>query len=54
MNARNGGQTVAQVRAEPRGGLFSIEFAIANYDRTRHLIDGRIKPDGIALNIKTS
>jgi 4,5-dihydroxyphthalate decarboxylase len=29
-----------------------LTLACWNYDRTRPLIDGRVKPDGIALDIK--
>jgi 4,5-dihydroxyphthalate decarboxylase len=32
---------------------FPLEFAVADYDRTRPLVDGRVKPEGIALNAST-
>jgi 4,5-dihydroxyphthalate decarboxylase len=34
--------------------LFPISLAMADYDRTRPLIDGRVKPEGIALQTNTS
>lgn len=35
-------------------GLHPVTLAVADYDRTRPLIDGRVKPDGIALKTNTS
>ena len=36
---------------EPRrqAGLVPLEIAIADYDRTRPILDGRVRPEGIAL-----
>jgi 4,5-dihydroxyphthalate decarboxylase len=31
--------------------LFPISMAVANYDRTRALLDGRVKPEGIDLDV---
>ena len=36
--------------ASPAQALRSIDIAFADYDRTRPLIDGRVKPQGIILN----
>ncbi|MGZ5865214.1 MAG: ABC transporter substrate-binding protein [Xanthobacteraceae bacterium] len=35
-------------------GLHPVTLAVADYDRTRPLIDGRVKPEGIALKTNTS
>jgi 4,5-dihydroxyphthalate decarboxylase len=35
-------------------GLYPVTLAVADYDRTRPLIDGRVKPEGIALTTNTS
>jgi 4,5-dihydroxyphthalate decarboxylase len=34
-------------------GLYPIEMVFADYDRTRPLVDGRVKPKGIALKAST-
>jgi 4,5-dihydroxyphthalate decarboxylase len=41
-------------KAEKAKTLFPIDLAFADYDRTRPLIDGRVKPKGIALKTNTS
>ena len=40
--------------AKRHNGLYPVTLAVADYDRTRPLIDGRVKPDGIALTTNTS
>ena len=40
-------------RGAARAGAYPIDLAIADYDRTRPIIDGRVKPEGIALNTET-
>jgi 4,5-dihydroxyphthalate decarboxylase len=47
MNAR-GDQQVLE-RAPKTTDLYPVSLALADYDRTRPLIDGRVKPEGIAL-----
>ncbi len=34
--------------------LYPIDLAVADYDRTRPIIDGRVKAEGLALNTETS
>jgi 4,5-dihydroxyphthalate decarboxylase len=41
-------------RPAASAGLYPIDLAVADYDRTRPIIDGRVKPDGIALNTETA
>jgi len=40
-------------QAHPRRELTPVAVAFADYDRTRPLIDGRVKADGLALKIDT-
>jgi 4,5-dihydroxyphthalate decarboxylase len=47
MNAR--GEQQLLERESQEKSLFPISLAIADYDRTRAVIDGRVKPEGIAL-----
>ncbi len=35
----------------PRTGLLPVSVALADYDRTRPIIDGRVKPEGIKLSV---
>ncbi|OGA95017.1 MAG: hypothetical protein A3G27_06035 [Betaproteobacteria bacterium RIFCSPLOWO2_12_FULL_66_14] len=50
MNAPANQQAVAEGEASASRELFPLDFAVADYDRTRPLLDGRVKPQGIALN----
>ena len=43
--------TVVERASARSDTLFLIDMAVADYDRTRAIIDGRIKPQGIALNV---
>jgi 4,5-dihydroxyphthalate decarboxylase len=52
MNAPDKAQAVLEHEA-PQEALFPLDFAVADYDRTRPLVDGRVKPEGIALNAST-
>jgi 4,5-dihydroxyphthalate decarboxylase len=38
----------------PSGADLALSLAIADYDRTLPIIDGRVKPEGIALKVTTS
>ena len=54
MNARDQDQPVIE-RDTVRGSqLFPIHMAVADYDRTRPILDGRVKPEGVDLTISTS
>lgn len=54
MNARDDGQRLVEGEAAVAKGLFPIDLAIADYDRTRPIIEGRVKPEGIALKVSTA
>src|SRR3954471_11001555 len=43
-------QPVIEKSAAAGKKLLPISMAVANYDRTRALLDGRVKPEGIALD----
>jgi 4,5-dihydroxyphthalate decarboxylase len=47
-------RTMVADRSAASKGLYPIDLAVADYDRTRPIIDGRVKPEGIALNTETS
>ena len=47
----DGEQAVIERGAAQTNGLFPLDLAVADYDRTRPIIDGRVKPAGIALNV---
>src|SRR5579885_1765993 len=51
--ANEGGRTIVAERPAASQGLYPIDLAVADYDRTRPIIDGRVKPEGIALNTET-
>jgi 4,5-dihydroxyphthalate decarboxylase len=38
-------------RSRTQSSLTSVSLAVADYDRTRPLIDGRVQPNGIALTV---
>ena len=52
MNARDS-QTVIDREASP-SSLLPVQLAMADYDRTRPIADGRIKPAGVDLKFETS
>lgn len=54
MNVRDKGQPVLEREPVRAKGLFPINLALADYDRTRPIIDGRVKPEGIALKVNTA
>ena len=41
--------TLTQLRARTKTDPLALRLAIAEYDRTRPLVDGRVKPEGITL-----
>ena len=41
-------------RNTAKTGLVPVSLAVADYDRTRPLIDGRVIPEGIALQVAPS
>ena len=43
-----------RVTDQKRSGDVPVTLAMADYDRTRPLIDGRVKPEGLALKTNTS
>ncbi len=52
MNARDQGQPL--IERDSTRELLPINLALADYDRTRPLIDGRVKPEGIDLTVNTA
>ena len=52
--ANDFGRTITAAAAQRSKTLYPIDLAIADYDRTRPIIDGRVKPEGLALNTETS
>lgn len=48
---RDGDLAVVERTSSKPKILFRVDAAIADYDRTRRLLDGRIKPAGIAFNV---
>jgi 4,5-dihydroxyphthalate decarboxylase len=53
MTLTESGAPVATSR-QRADNLFPLEIAFADYDRTRPIVDGRVKPQGIALKVNTS
>jgi 4,5-dihydroxyphthalate decarboxylase len=49
----NGSVTAISEKAN-KAENYPIDIAFADYDRTRPIIDGRVKPKGIALKVNTS
>jgi 4,5-dihydroxyphthalate decarboxylase len=49
--ARDNDQTVIERKSARSDRLFPVNMAVADYDRTRPVIDGRIKAEGISLKI---
>lgn len=54
MTSPDNGPVVVERETSRAAGLYPIDIAFADYDRTRPLIDGRVKPEGIALKANTS
>jgi 4,5-dihydroxyphthalate decarboxylase len=52
--ANDFGRTITKDAAERSKTLYPIDLAVADYDRTRPIIDGRVKAEGIALNTETA
>jgi len=48
------GRTITAAAAQRSKTLYPIDLAVADYDRTRPIIDGRVKAEGLALNTETS
>jgi 4,5-dihydroxyphthalate decarboxylase len=48
----NGNQTLIERTPARARELFPIDMAVADYDRTRPLLDGRVTPKGIKLNVE--
>jgi 4,5-dihydroxyphthalate decarboxylase len=49
MNTRD--SQAPETIALQKAGLFPVSLAMADYDRTRPIIDGRVKPEGLALTV---
>ena len=54
MTSPDNGPVVLERETQRTQSLFPINVAFADYDRTRPLIDGRVKPKGISLTANTS
>ncbi|HXS42629.1 MAG TPA: hypothetical protein VN766_20705 [Stellaceae bacterium] len=54
MTSPDNGPVIVERERVRASGLYPIDIAFADYDRTRPLIDGRVKPEGIALKANTS
>jgi 4,5-dihydroxyphthalate decarboxylase len=52
MNARDQSQPV--IERETEQGLLPVHLAMADYDRTRPIFDGRVKPKGVQLKLESS
>ncbi len=53
MTAPDTGSVVAERATRAASGLYPIHVAFADYDRTRPLVDGRVKAKGIELKATT-
>ena len=53
MTPPDNGPIAATRETSGAKGLFPIEMVFADYDRTRPLLDGRVKPEGIDLTAST-
>ena len=51
MQRRDGDQDVITILTSPRKGLVPLNVVLADYDRTRRIIDGRVKAEGIDLKV---
>lgn len=54
MAAPDNGPVVIEREAARTQALYPIDIAFADYDRTRPLVDGRVKAQGIALKTNTA
>ena len=54
MTSPDNGPVIVERERTRASGLYPIDIAFADYDRTRPFIDGRVKPEGIALKANTS
>ncbi len=54
MTTPDNGPVVVERDTQRTQGLYPIDIAFADYDRTRPIIDGRVKPQGIALKANTA
>jgi 4,5-dihydroxyphthalate decarboxylase len=54
MVAPDSGQAVVEHAPRATAGLYPISLAVSDYDRTRPIVDGRVKPAGIALTASTA
>jgi 4,5-dihydroxyphthalate decarboxylase len=54
MTSPDNGPVVLERETARSQALYPVNIAFADYDRTRPLIDGRVKPKGIALTANTS
>ena len=52
--ANDFGRTITVAATERPQSLYPIDLAVADYDRTRPIIDGRVKAEGLALNTETA
>lgn len=52
MSPPDSGAVAVDREASRAKGPYPINMVVADYDRTRPLVDGRVKPQGIALNAK--
>lgn len=50
MTALDNGPVVVAPDQQNQPGLYPIDIAFSDYDRTRPLVDGRVKAEGIRLN----
>jgi 4,5-dihydroxyphthalate decarboxylase len=53
MTSPDNGPVAATRETLREKDLFPIEMVFADYDRTRPLLDGRVKPEGVALTAST-
>ena len=54
MNARDQGTQVIEREIAPRTKPLPVHLAMADYDRTRPIIDGRVKMAGVDLKVDTA
>ena len=54
MAAPDNGPVIVERKTHAKTELYPINLAFPDYDRTRPIIDGRVKPAGIELSVSTS
>ena len=54
MNARDQGSAVIEREVSRGTKLLPVHLAMADYDRTRPIIDGRVKMEGVDLTVDTA